>query len=97
MRIPVVGVKLTVDQHASGIWHYAQPCGHRIRPSPRTTSEVVGVKYNGGPLWKDGYTWQNVYRVQSSGTTAGSSWATSVHRATAATATERDYSAGVGQ
>ena len=97
MRIPVLGVKLTVDQHASGIWHYAQPCGHRIHPSPRTTSQVVGVKYNGGPLWKDGYTWQNVYWGQYFGTTAGSSWVKSVDRATADIETDRDYSGGLRQ
>src|SRR5438876_11206863 len=48
------GVRATAGQE-SGIWHYATPCRHRNQL--RATS--ANVKYGGGPLWKNGYTWQS--------------------------------------
>src|SRR2546427_7797973 len=56
-RIPVVDYNLTYDKQPSGIWHYSQPCNHRVHPA--ATPSIV--KYNGGPLWQDGYAWQNIY------------------------------------
>src|SRR5438105_15610081 len=50
-RIPVVDYNLTYDKQPSGIWHYSQPCNHRVHPA--ASSSIV--KYNGGPLWQDGY------------------------------------------
>ena len=56
-RIPITDEKITYDQQPSGVWHYAQPCNHRVRPIASSSL----VKYNGGPLWQNGYTWQNIY------------------------------------
>src|SRR2546427_9713615 len=56
-RIPVVGYTLTYDKQPSGIWHYSQPCYHRVHPA--ATSSIV--KYNGGPPWEGGYAWQKIY------------------------------------
>src|SRR2546422_10997750 len=36
----------------SGVWHYASPCLHLNKLRVRGAN----VKYNGGPLWKNGYT-----------------------------------------
>lgn len=57
LRIPVVDYRITYDHQPSGVWHYAQPCNHRIQPL--ATSSIV--KYNGGPLWQTGYVWQDIY------------------------------------
>src|SRR2546425_12312977 len=56
-RIPVVDYNLTYDKQPSGIWHYSQPCNHRVPPA--ATPSIV--KYNGGPPWQDGYAWENIY------------------------------------
>src|SRR2546430_7880390 len=57
LRIPVINYNVTYDAQPSGVWHYSQPCNHRVYSA--AASSVV--KYNGGPLWKDGYTLQNNY------------------------------------
>lgn len=57
LKIPVVDYRITYDRQPSGVWHYAQPCNHRIQPL--ATSSIV--KYNGGPLWQNGYAWQDIY------------------------------------
>jgi hypothetical protein len=57
VKVPIIDYSLTYDRQPSGVWHYSQPCGHRIIPVAATSI----VKYNGGPLWKDGYAWQSVY------------------------------------
>jgi hypothetical protein len=57
LRIPVIDYNVTYDKQPSGVWHYSQPCNHRVYLA--ATSSIV--KYNGGPLWQDGYTWQNIY------------------------------------
>lgn len=46
----------------SSVWHYAIPCGHRtdVKEVPLQASGSLAV-YNGGPLWKKGYQWFNVY------------------------------------
>lgn len=65
---------------------------------PRTTAQAaVGVKYNDGPLWKDGYTWQNVYWGRYFGTATGSSWAGSVDAACGHIETDPSYSGGLRQ
>src|SRR6266852_1827604 len=51
-----IGVRAATGQE-SGIWHYATPCRHRNQL--RATS--ANVKYGGGPLWKNGYSWQSIY------------------------------------
>lgn len=48
----------------SAIWHYAIPCMHRVEVSSGTEKLQAGgasAVYNGGPLWKDGYRWFNVF------------------------------------
>ena len=49
----------------STIWHIAHPCGHRVEISPEKISGTPGgaklAKYKGGPVWKDGYQWINVF------------------------------------
>src|SRR5947208_7647293 len=41
-RIPVVDFNLTYDKQPSGIWHYSQPCNHRVHPA--ATSSIVKYK-----------------------------------------------------
>lgn len=59
-----VGVRAT-NLHGSSIWHIAEPCGHRVEVESKTSPSVAtGAKlavYNGGPVWKDGYQWYNVF------------------------------------
>jgi hypothetical protein len=77
----------------SGIWHYAKPCGHRNHVS---TAQAV-VKYNGGPLWKDGYTWQNVYWGTYFTSSALSGWVKKVEKAVLDIETDNSYSGGLSQ
>lgn len=89
-----IGVRATSNQAGtgrSGIWHYARPCGHRAQVRAPTSS----VKYNGGPLWKNGYSWQNVYW----GTyfTTATAWVRSIEKATADIEADSTYSAGLSQ
>ena len=89
-----VGVRATSNQAGtggSGIWHYARPCGHRAHVHAPTSS----VKYNGGPLWKNGYSWQNVFW----GTyfTTAIAWVRSIEKATADIEADNTYSAGLSQ
>lgn len=76
---------------ASGIWHYARPCGHRAR----IQASVNSVKYNGGPLWKDGYSWQNVYWGPYFATTP--EWVRRVEKATSNIESDPSYSVGLVQ
>ena len=59
-----VGVRASGQNH-SAIWHYAYPCGHRNEiESSRAAGAQPGTKlavYNGGPVWKDGYQWVNIF------------------------------------
>ncbi len=56
-----VGVRGTASS-SSGIWHYAAPCGHRYASSQQVqVSKGALAVYKGGPLWRAGYRWQNVY------------------------------------
>ncbi|MCL4328614.1 MAG: hypothetical protein M1410_03415 [Candidatus Thermoplasmatota archaeon] len=70
---PVCGSTITGFSHVgvrgipisrSSIWHHAVPCGHRVRIQTEKTKQggVAGIAvYNGGPLWKDGYQWFNIF------------------------------------
>lgn len=47
----------------SSIWHYAEPCGHRVKiDTGSSQAQVSGLaKYQGGPVWKAGYQWYNIF------------------------------------
>lgn len=58
-----VGVRST-GLSASTIWHIANPCGHRVDVKSTIQSGSGQGKlavYKGGPLWKNGYKWHNVF------------------------------------
>jgi len=93
VRIPVIDYKLTYDTQPSGVWHYARPCGHRIYP----TAPSSIVKYNGGPLWEDGYTWQNVYWGTYFAKPAASQWIKRLELATTHLESDNSYSGGLRQ
>ena len=93
VRIPIIDYKLTYDTQPSGVWHYARPCGHRIYPT--ATSSIV--KYNGGPLWQDGYTWQNVYWGTYYAKPAASQWIKRLELATTHLESDNSYSGGLRQ
>lgn len=75
MKCPVCGISVENFDHigvrgsglkTSSIWHYARPCGHRVdveagTEASSTASKGELAKYNGGPLWKDGYKWINIF------------------------------------
>jgi len=95
-RFDHLGVRATTSQagpglNVSGIWHYARPCGHRAH----VQAAARNVKYNGGPLWQNGYSWQNVYW----GTyfTTATAWVRSVEKATADIEADSTYSVGLAQ
>lgn len=93
VRIPIIDYKLTYDRQPSGIWHYARPCGHRIHPTAASSI----VKYNGGPLWQDGYSWQNIYWGTYYTKTASSQWIKRLELATAHLESDNNYSGGLRQ
>src|SRR3989442_6521013 len=55
LRIPVINYNVTYDAQPSGVWHYSQPCNHRVYPAAASSI----VKYNGGPPFEDGYHFQD--------------------------------------
>jgi hypothetical protein len=58
-----VGVRATKGG-VSKIMHWAQPCGHAVEDThlkSRVTSGKVQASYGGGPLWKAGYIWVNIF------------------------------------
>ena len=59
-----IGVRATHSK-GSSIWHFAQPCNHRVEiESSGIIPPSQGAKlavYKGGPLWKEGYQWVNVF------------------------------------
>ena len=72
-RCPTCNVSLRGFHHvgvrggilsSSSIWPIGTPCGHLI-PEEELIHEVSGgrvpIVYNGGPLWKAGYQWVNVF------------------------------------
>ena len=77
----------------SGIWHFAQPCGHRVN-SPKTSPRV---KYNGGPLWKSGYAWQSIYWGTYFETASGAAWVKRTEAAVLNIETDRTYSVGLSE
>ena len=90
-RIPVIDYNPTYDKQPSGIWHYSQPCNHRVHPA--TTSSIV--KYNGGPLWQDGYTWQNIYWGSYYTKPSSSQWMNKVELAVAHLESDSSFSGGL--
>jgi hypothetical protein len=77
----------------SGIWHFSRPCGHRIS-SPAVSPRV---KYNGGPLWKDGYTWQSIYWGSYFTTASSSSWVKRIETAIRDIESDNAYSGGLSE
>jgi hypothetical protein len=93
IRIPIVDYNITYDRQPSGIWHYSEPCNHRVHPL--TTSSIV--KYNGGPLWQDGYTWQDVYWGTYYAKPSASQWVSRLELAVAHLESDQGYSGGLRQ
>jgi hypothetical protein len=87
-----IGVRATADQE-SGIWHYARPCNHRNK----LRAQSANVNYRGGPLWKNGYAWQNIYWGPYFASTAASAWVQSVEKATRDIESDKTYSLGLSQ
>lgn len=60
-KIDHVGVRRSTNSNGkSSIHHFAYPCHHRIALKTSGVGTALAV-YNGGPLWKKGYKWANVY------------------------------------
>ncbi len=74
------------------MWHFARPCGHRSSPASSRR-----VKYNGGPLWTTGYTWQSVYWGSYFATQSSSSWVKRVEDAVLNIETDKSYSGGLSE
>jgi hypothetical protein len=55
------------------------------------------VKYNGGPLWGQGYSWQNVYWGTYYNTAQSSTWIRRLQKATLDIETDASYSGGLAQ
>ncbi len=55
------------------------------------------VAYNGGPLWKDGYSWQNLYWGTYFASTSVSQWINRVEKATRDIETDASYSGGLSE
>lgn len=93
LRIPIIGYDLKYDSQRSGIWHYAKPCGHRFSVRQGGTA----LKYNGGPLWQDGYQWINIFwgTYYSGGNAAP--WIADVDKATRNIERDSSYSGGLRQ
>lgn len=87
-----IGVRATTGQK-SGIWHFAVPCRHRNQISPKSANP----KYNGGPLWKNDYAWQNIYWGNYFSSSNASTWVQSVERATRDIESDKTYSGGLYQ
>lgn len=93
MKIPIIDYKVTYDSHRSGVWHYSQPCGHRIH----TAAPSSTAKYNGGPLWHKGYTWQDVYWGSYYTKPSSAQWTKKLESAVAHLEIDASYSAGLSQ
>ena len=87
-----IGVRATSGQE-SGIWHYASPCRHRNQ----LRASSANVKYGGGPLWKNGYTWQSIYWGPYFTSSSASAWVASVEKAVADIESDKKYSGGLSQ
>lgn len=60
----LVGVRAN-SSVGSSIWHIALPCNHFVnldsgKSQPSTSTGKLAI-YNGGPVWKEGYAWVNVF------------------------------------
>lgn len=93
IKIPVFDYTLKYDSQRSGVWHYAKPCGHRL--SVRQGS--ADLKYNGGPLWQDGYSWINIYWGTYYSASSVSDWIRRVDNATVDIERDASYSGGLKQ
>jgi hypothetical protein len=93
LRIPLIDYSVKYEDNPSGIWHYAQPCGHRVSLS--TMEKGITPVYHGGPLWKDGYRWLNIY--WGSYFSSNQQWMAAVDRATSDIETNPSYSGGLRQ
>ena len=93
LRIPIIDYDITYDSQQSGIWHYAQSCNHRA--SPTTISSIA--KYNGGPLWQDGYTWQDIYWGTYYAKPSSATWINRLELAVAHIESDTSYSGGLSQ
>jgi hypothetical protein len=93
LRIPIVDYKITYDRHPSGVWHYAQPCNHRVLPLAASSI----VKYNGGPLWQNGYTWQDIYWGTYYTKPSSASWMKRLELAVSHLESDTSYSGGLSQ
>ncbi len=93
LKIPIIDYEISYDSQPSGIWHYSRPCGHRIHP----VAASIDVKYNGGPLWKDGYLWQNVYWGTYFAKLTTADWIRRLELVTLHLETDKSYSRGLSQ
>lgn len=93
LKIPIIGYDLKYDSQRSGIWHYAKPCGHRFSVRQGTPS----LKYNGGPLWQNGYSWVNIYWGSYYNNSAVAPWIEQVDKATRDIERDASYSGGLRQ
>lgn len=93
LRIPIINYDLKYDSQRSGVWHYAEPCGHRFS----VRQGAADVKYNGGPLWQNGYSWVNVYWGKFYSAPSSQQWIRDVDRATVNIETNLSYSGGLAQ
>jgi len=93
LRIPIIDYNLTYDRQPSGIWHYSQPCGHRIHAPPTSTL----VKYNRGPLWQNGYSWQSIYWGTFYNKSASAQWMKRIENAISHIESDTSYSAELSQ
>ena len=92
-KIPIVNYDVIYDRQPSQIWHYAQPCGHRIHPAATYST----IKYNGGPLWQKGFSWQSIYWGTFYTKASSSQWMKRVELAVAHLESDASYSAGLSQ
>ncbi len=88
-----VGVRASTGSQQgldSGIWHFAKPCGHKAR-IPTHPSQAK-VNYNGGPLWKNDYSWQNIYWGPYFATATASPWIARLEKAVRDIESDKSYS-----
>lgn len=91
-----VGVR-AVGISTSTIWHIALPCGHRVEvKTGKAVPSAQGklAKYNGGPLWGNGYKWFNVYWGSF---WQGNSWVDALSKAVTDIETNPKYSGELSQ
>src|SRR5437016_5934949 len=87
-----IGVRANAG-HESGIWHYANPCRHLNQLRARSAN----VKYGGGPLWKNGYTWQSIYWGPYFTSSSASAWVGGIEKAVRDIESDKTYSGGLSQ